>query len=76
MGGFIALVVGASLIPVIADSVSSATVSINATGSEFATNVTGSPATLLDLTTLFYAIAIMAVAVGLAVASLKEAGLF
>ncbi len=65
MGGFITIVVGVNLIPVVADQV------VAATGG----NVTGSAATLLDLTTLFFALAIMSVSVGVSVSALRQSGL-
>ncbi len=65
IGGFITLIVGTNLIPVVADQI------VAATGG----NVTGSAATLLDLTTLFFALAIMSVAVGISVSALRQSGL-
>ena len=65
IGGFIAIIVGVNLIPTVADQVKGAT-----TG-----NVTGSAATLLDLTTLFFALAIMAVAISTGISALRESGL-
>ena len=65
IGGFIVIVVGTSLMPIVADQVAAAT----------SGNVTGAAATLLDLTTLFFALAIMAAAIALGVATLRESGL-
>ena len=65
IGGFITIIVGVNLIPTVADQVKSAT-----TG-----NVTGAAATLLDLTTLFFALSIMATAISTGVSALRESGL-
>lgn len=71
IGGFIVIVVGVNLIPIVADQVVLATDGPNNSGG----NVTGAAATLLDLTTLFFAIAIMAAAISLGVATLRQSGL-
>ena len=65
IGGFVVIVVGVNLMPVIADQVNAAT-----TG-----NVTWAAATLLDLTTLFFALSIMATAISLGVSTLRQSGL-
>lgn len=65
IGGFIVILVGVTLIPTVADEVKAAT-----TG-----NVTGAAATVLDLTTIFFALGIMAAGVSLAVGGLRAAGL-
>ena len=68
IGGFIAIIVGVNLIPTVADQVKGAT-----TGN--GSKVTGSAATLLDLTTLFFALAIMAVAISTGISALRQSGL-
>ncbi len=65
IGGFITIIVGVNLIPTVADQVAAAK-----TG-----NVTGAAATLLDLTTLFFALSIMATAISTGVSALRESGL-
>ena len=65
IGGFIVIVVGVNLMPVVADQVVAAT----------SGNVTGAAATLLDLTTLFFALSIMAAAISLGISTLRESGL-
>ena len=65
IGGFIVILVGVTLIPTVADQVNAAQ-----TG-----NVTGAASTILGLTTLFFAIGIMAAAISLAVTGLRNAGL-
>ncbi len=65
IGGFIVIVVGVNLMPVVADQVAAAT----------SGNVTGAAATLLDLTTLFFALSIMAAAISLGISTLRESGL-
>ena len=65
IGGFIVILIGTSLLPVVADAVAAAK-----TG-----NVTGSASTLVGLTTLFYSLAVATVAIGVCVAGLRGAGL-
>lgn len=65
IGGFITIIVGVNLIPTVANQVEAAT-----TG-----NVTGAAATLLDLTTLFFALSIMATAISTGVSALRQSGL-
>ena len=65
IGGFIVILVGVTLMPTIADQVVAAQ-----TG-----NVTGAASTVLGLTTLFFALGIMAAGVSLAVTGLRNAGL-
>jgi len=66
IGGFITIIVGVNLIPTVANQVEAAT----ANG-----NVTGAAATLLDLTTLFFALSIMATAISTGVSALRQSGL-
>ena len=68
IGGFITIIVGVNLIPTVADQIEGV---IGANG----TNVSGAAATLLDLTTLFFALSIMATAIGTGIAALRESGL-
>ena len=65
IGGFIVILVGVTLMPTIADQVVAAQ-----TG-----NVTGAASTVLGLTTLLFALGIMAAGVSLAVTGLRNAGL-
>lgn len=65
IGGFITIIVGVNLIPTVANQVEAAQ-----TG-----NVTGAAATLLDLTTLFFALSIMATAISTGVSALRQSGL-
>ncbi len=74
IGGFITILVGVNLVPIIADSVFGAQ-NFNATGGIDNVDVTGSASTLLGLTTLFFALAIMASAIGVAALALRQAGL-
>jgi len=75
IGGFIVILVGVTLMPTIGDSVFEAKFQPNGSGVDFATNVTGASATLIDLTVIFFAIGVMAAGVALATAGLKEAGM-
>lgn len=64
IGGFIIIVVGTSLLPVVANAVVAAQ----------AGNVTGAASTITGLVTLFYALGIMSSGVALAVGALRNAG--
>ena len=68
IGGFVVIIVGVSLMPAVADEVRG---SIDANGS----NVTGAAATILDLTILFFALAIAAAGIAIAVQGLRAAGM-
>ncbi len=72
LGGFITIVIGTSLMPVIADAVAIARFNSSGTG---ATNVTGAASTILGLTPLFYALGIMSAGVALTVGGLRNAGI-
>ena len=72
LGGFVTIIVGVNLIPTIADQVFLA--QTNAQGNE-STNVTGAAGALLELTTLFFALAIMAAAISTGVSALRQSGL-
>ena len=76
LGGFILIVVGATLLPVVANQVVATQGYTNASGTWFQTgNVTGSSATIVNLITLFFALAIAAAAIATSISALKEAGL-
>ena len=65
IGGFVVILVGVNLLPTVADQVVAAQ----------AGNVTGAASTIVGLTTIFYALGIMAAGVSLAVGGLRNAGL-
>jgi len=65
IGGFIVIVIGVTLLPTVANQVVAAQ----------AGNVTGASSTILGLTTLFFALAVTAVGIGVAVMGLKQAGI-
>jgi hypothetical protein len=75
IGGFIVIIVGATLAPTIATEVEGAL--INGSGNKYGTgvNITGSEATVLELTTLFYCLAVAGVGIGMTVVGLRNAGL-
>lgn len=73
IGGFIVILVGVNLIPTIATSISMAQ-NFNSTGAG-TSNIQGASSTLLGLVTLFFALAIMTSAVGIAAIGLRQAGL-
>lgn len=65
IGGFIVILVGVNLIPTVANQVVAAQ----------SGNVTGAASSVLGLTTVFFALAIMSAGVSVAVAALRNAGL-
>ena len=71
IGGFITILVGVTLVPVIADQIHAARYE----NGNNVTNITGASSTLLSLTTLFFVIAVMGTGVGVAARGLKAAGL-
>ena len=68
LGGFIVIIVGVALMPTVANLSTGLTTLNN-------TNVTGASATMVGLITLFYALAIATVGIGVAAQGLKNAGL-
>jgi len=66
IGGFIVILVGASLAPTVAQQIGTAQVD---------GNVTGASDTLLGLTTLFYSLSIATAAIGVAAVGLRNSGL-
>lgn len=71
IGGFMAILVGASIMPTVADQVYSA----RQHNDTFATNVTGAASTIVGLTTLFFALGIAAIGISVAAQGLRAAGL-
>ncbi len=69
MQGFITVIVGVSLIPTVADTIYAAA------GNSSATNLSSSAASILELTTLFFALGVMVAGVGIAVGGLADVGL-
>jgi len=65
IGGFIVILIGINLLPVVADQVYNAQQG----------NVTGAASTIVGLTTLFFALGIMSTSVSLSVGALRNAGL-
>ncbi len=72
IGGFIAILVGVTFMPVVADGVVFAT---DGTNASVGNNLSSTETTLLDLTTLFFALAIMAAAISTGISALRESGL-
>jgi hypothetical protein len=71
LGGFIVILVGVNLIPSIANQVDANRYSYGTNSS----NITGASLAIMNLTTLFFALGIMAAGVSLAVGGLKNAGM-
>ena len=65
--GFIVILVGVNLMPTVANTVAGATASGG--------NVTGATASILNLSTLFFALGIMTAGVNIAVGGLADVGL-
>ena len=74
IGGFIVIIVGVSLMPVLADSVAG-TIYVNGSAALGNTNVTGAASTITALVPLFYALGIMSAGVALTVGGLRSAGI-
>ena len=72
IGGFIVILVGASLAPTVANEVKLARF-IN--GSNQPSNISGAPSTIFNLVTLFYCLSIATAAIGIATLGLRNAGL-
>ena len=66
IGGFIVILVGATLAPTVANEVKSA---------EDNGNITGAEQTIIGLTTLFYCLAVASTGIGIATAGLRNSGL-
>ncbi len=71
MQGFITVIVGVSLIPTVADTIAVALGNGNAS----LTNISASASSILELTTLFFALGIMVAGIGIAVGGLADIGL-
>lgn len=67
------ILVGVTLAPTVANEVTGA--SQNSSGDEGGVNISGAEATILDLTTLFYCLAIASTGIGIATIGLRNAGL-
>ena len=73
IGGFIAILVGTTLNPTVASQVKAAQYYHGNTS--VPTNITGASFTLIGLVTLFFALAIAATGIAVAITGLKSAGL-
>ena len=73
IGGFIVIVVGTVLLPVIANQIVGT--EQNASGSTVGYNVTGASAAIANLVIVFYALAIATVAISIAVVGMKNSGI-
>ena len=74
IGGFIVILIGAVLAPSVANAIELGQLNESG-GTDGAINITGSNATILSLTTLFYCLAVATSGIGLAVVGLKRSGL-
>ena len=73
IGGFIVILIGVTLAPSVANAVESG--QVNSSGGTGGVNITGSDATILSLTTLFYCLAVATTGMGLAMVGLRKGGL-
>jgi len=76
IGGFIVILVGVTLAPTVANQVSEA-VDIEVVGHDGTVNstITGSSATILDLTILFYCLGVASAGIAIAATGLRAAGM-
>ena len=72
IGGFVTVLVGVSLVPVIANTIQG-TLYVNGNTS-LPTNVTGASNTIVGLTTLFFSLGVMSTGLGITVQGLRNAG--
>ena len=77
IGGMITIVIGASLMPIVAESVYASYMRYNVTNSVMLpnNNVSATAATVVSLLTLFYALGVMSTGIAIAVSGLKQAGI-
>ena len=76
IGGFIVILIGVTLIPTIADQVNSATdIPFVGTGGLVNSTVDGASATILNLTTIFFALGIASAGIAMAAQGMRAAGL-
>jgi hypothetical protein len=74
-GGFIIIVIGVNLVPIVANGVTFAK-TVNSTGGTSGTALlSGAASAMIDLVTLFYAMGIMVAAVATVISGLRQAGL-
>jgi len=66
IGGFIVILVGATLAPTVATEVK---------GAQDNANITGASSTIIGLTTLFYVLAVASTGIGIATIGLRNSGL-
>ena len=75
IGGFIVILVGITLAPTVADEVAVAQQNNTGDVGGAGANITGTTATIINLVTLFYCLAVATAAIGIAVLGLRQAGL-
>lgn len=73
LGGFITILVGTTLIGPVADSIKAALYYQGNVSRP--TNVTGASATMLNLVTLFFALAVVSTGIAIAAMGLRQSGL-
>jgi len=73
IAGFVIVLVGTALLPSVANQVTASYA--NASGGGAGANVTGASSSIVQLCTLFYALAIVLAAVSIAVSGLRSVGM-
>lgn len=74
IGGFVVIIVGITLAPVVASGVIGSVQFTNASGT-YSTNITGASSSIIQLTTLFFCLAVAVVGVSMTVVGLRQSGL-
>lgn len=70
IGGFVIILVGVNLVPLVANSV----YGVQGAGNSSTVNVTGASSTIIGLTTIFFALGVMAAGISVGINGLKQAG--
>ena len=70
IGGFITILIGANMLPIVATTIYGA----QGAGNASASNLTGAASTIAGLTTLFYSLGLMSAGVAVAIGGLRQAG--
>jgi len=72
IGGFITILIGVTLAPTVANQIQAA--KDPDSNASTPSNITGSSASIIGLTTLFYCLAVAGAGIGIAVVGLKQGG--
>lgn len=75
IAGFIIIIVGTALLPIVANQAAAGIGYTNASGTFFPGNITGASVAITGLIQVFFALAITAAAIAVCISGLKGAGL-